>query len=65
MMMMVAAAAAVSATVSMAVTTVGLRAVTMTEVAELVTEEMAVVAGSSDGQPASVAAPMVGAKANP
>ena len=49
MMMMVAAAAAVSATVSMAVTTVVLRAVTMTEVAELVTEEMAVVAGSSDG----------------
>ena len=37
-------------TVSMAVTTVVMRAVTMTVVAAMVTEEMAVVAGSSDGQ---------------
>ena len=34
----------------MAVTTVVMRAVTMTVVAAMVTEEMAVVAGSSDGQ---------------
>jgi len=47
------------------VTTVMMRAVTMTVVAAMVTKEMAVVAGSSDGQPASVAAPMVRAKANP
>ncbi len=37
-------------TVSMAGTTVVMRAVTMTVVAAMVTEEMAVVAGSSDGQ---------------
>ena len=37
-------------TVSMAVSTVVMRAVTMMVVAAMVTEEMAVVAGSSDGQ---------------